>query len=142
MGRREIKFRGLTIDNKWVYGSLISNGIYYWIQNDHGGNDAVMVDTIGQFTGLRDKNGEEVYEDDFVYLWVGRNMGKPVKIIIFMGCASLNWTADNGIEYKTAFTAFHDQCMQQIPEFTRTSDIGQFIEVIGNVYEHKHLLET
>lgn len=56
---REFKFRGKRLDNsEWMYGDLLHfvDGVY--ISNDHGSNMAqVDPDTVGQYTGLKDKNG-------------------------------------------------------------------------------------
>lgn len=73
---REIKFRGKRLDNgKWMVGDLnhLVDGVY--ISNDHGSNMAqVYPDTVGQYTGLKDKNGKEIYEDD-ILAHNGKNIG-------------------------------------------------------------------
>lgn len=70
---RSIKFRGKRIsDNGWVYGSLViikenSNNFYkHFIIDESKNGYSVDPKTVGQFTGLHDFKGNDVYENDIV----------------------------------------------------------------------------
>jgi hypothetical protein len=80
---RDYKFRGMTKDGVFVYGSLVVTTSWvkhkpkqhtkYWIVTDSFGNGGwfnirrrfhVLDGTVGQFTEIKDQNGQDIYEGD------------------------------------------------------------------------------
>lgn len=64
---RQIKFRAKTTANgHWVYGSLIDYGDNTFAIRNSKSQPWVQADSIGQFTGLKSEDDEELYEGDIV----------------------------------------------------------------------------
>src|SRR5574344_1668233 len=85
--KREILFRGKRIDNgEWIEGYYYSEcGLYYIFENRQAESMlnrnhpyAVIPETIGQFTGLTDKNGVKIFDGDIVQWTFGKHYWEAV----------------------------------------------------------------
>jgi uncharacterized phage protein (TIGR01671 family) len=129
---REIKFRGKRVDNgEWAYGDLVQpQSAKYketkWIRITDNAvyGDKYKVDpkSVGQYTGLGDKNGKEIYEGDIVDHF-GLNIKQEV--IHKDGAFGYNHEYKSFISY--AENSWFDWKNRKSDE----------IEVIGNIYEDK-----
>jgi len=126
---REIKFRGKDLDGDgWVYGSLVKevcgdvwifpHGDTYcnaggdWYCRKRPGFCVVDPKTVGQYTGLKDKNGKEIYEGDVVRDYEG--------VIHYV-----RWSVGDGcFDFTGSPYTLSDDC-----------------EVIGNIYDSPELLK-
>lgn len=123
----EIKFRA---KNKigWIYGYLsyanILNKKVMCIY-DGNGDCIVDIDTIGQFTGLHDKNGNDIYEGDIIQLQCKEN--------------KYNCLVDWNINLGAWCISIDNKCLGVKPlgEWLREDS---FI-VIGNIFDNPELLE-
>lgn len=124
---REILFRGKRKDNgEWVYGSSVlffkeTTKIYgelvQWREIE------VIPETVGQFTGLTDKNGKKIFEGDIVNVTTGI---KGYKTTYHIVTQKVRYTADDsGI---AVFLPFDNSDMIEA-------------EIIGNIFDNLELLE-
>ena len=121
---REIKFRGFN-GEKWLYGDL---AIDYktkqaTISDDRWWRHPVRFDTVGQYTGLRDSDGHEIYEGDIVKCGTGR----ICEVVYFLSPVHAGYDLNpvGGFDCKPP------------SEFSLWSDLT----IIGNVHDNPELLE-
>lgn len=134
---REIKFRGKRLDNgEWVVGSYIEAenrdlSIAHQIVPYESGEAVREVDpdTVGQFTGLKDRNAREIYEGDILK---SARDGRlyVVKFWIGMFYASVE-ECNKGI-----FGGF------PLHALTENEESGYECDIIGNIHDNPELLKT
>ncbi len=127
---REIKFRGkFNKDSEWKYGFLAKNKnfetgkVYYTIK--HSDIESTQVDekSVGEYTGLKDKNGQEIYEGDFV---LQKDESEPIY-------GWVEWEVDE------ARFIIHDKTNKE--KFQFEYDLGaEELEIQGNIYENPELV--
>ena len=130
---REIKFRGKGIykgkDVGWLYGDLVThynldNEIYRFIRYyppSHIEERRVYPETIGQYTGLKDMNGVEIYEGDVL-------QGKSKRMF--------------SVQYNSKIAGFV-ACAVDDRQETPCMNYGtmQSYKIIGNIHDNPELLE-
>ena len=136
---REILFRGKRIDNsEWVYGDLIHSrtACQMWI-NTHNIECAkhtfiqpveVIPESVGQYTGMTDKNGVKIFEGDILRNGYSSPLGEF-------------WDIGNVVYVQT------DGCFEicnfgesYLKRLTQTQIVKRSIEVIGNIHDNPKLL--
>ena len=125
---REILFRGKRMYNgEWLAGDLLANK--YERPNICPIGDVncypVIPETVGQYTGMKDKNGEKIFEGD---------------IVKYSTTCEIYTVAWHG-----SFAEFVISELQNPNTATRGSKdmylVNRYCEVIGNIYDNPELLE-
>lgn len=129
---RTIKFRGYGIvEKKWFYGNLVEGNAGRYItdayyeegQGDMIRYDPIQTKTIGQFTGLLDKNGKEIYEGDIVK--TKGNWGGVV-----------TW---NSRGYFYINDGYYTEEPDLLPLGSLNCYVRRDIEIVGNIHDNPEL---
>lgn len=124
--KRQIEFRGKTKSGKWIYGMPTFEFDYIFNGDGYDSVDNYEVDhkTVGQFTGLTDKNGVKIFEGDIVMSY---DCGEPLGTnIIFWDEQRCGWSdkRDDG-DSQTNYDGF---------------DFVIDCKVIGNIHDNPELI--
>lgn len=143
---REILYRAKRIDNgEWVEGFYVSvpehykpemSGKSYIVSINNGLFMEVVPETVGQFTGLADKNGKKIFEGDIVKynLWDDKFDYCEVKFGYFYAAMD----SYNGGPALGFYLADINGKADDIGFF---ENLYKFVEVIGNIHDNPELLE-
>ena len=141
---REILFRGKRCDNgEWVQGFYVradhhwhKNGIHKdWIALGASANGgwfalhnkyAVKVETVGQFTGLTDKNGKKIFEGDIIEWFLPEVSEYPCLAYIEYDESSFAW--------RVCWKKYDPDWLEGLNR--------EYISVIGNIHDNPELLEN
>lgn len=119
---RETLFRGKRVDNgEWTEGYFFKSWdkvfLLWGMTGDCPNMEEVVPETVGQFTGLCDKNGKKIFESDIVKLTIGLEGDKSTY-------DSVNCT----VEFRS------DNCgIAEFYPFTSTNIIET--KLLGNIYD-------
>lgn len=124
---RKILFRGQDIYGKWHYGLLAHIGNAWYISNEAGVPTAyeVIPETVGQYTGSKNKNGTKIFEGDI-----------------------LEFIDDDNNEISYYEVAYSEaDCRWIIRQNRREIDdlddfFKKYMTVVGNIYDNLELLEV
>ena len=132
---REILFRGKRVDNgAWETGSFVgirigcSDEQTYIADKMTGYNTPVIPETVGQYTGINDKNGRRIFEGDIVTIPNSKKQGLP---------AVIRWS-----QFETRFeiSRMGYQPLPLDPLFSRNGYYSR-CEIVGNIHDNQELLE-
>lgn len=143
IGSDDLEKRSVSLDLAWILTPRMPQDIGWDIRDSYR---AVEVDlkTVGQCTGLKDKNGKEIYEGDIVVKGSGYTTGVAVWYDYAWYLAPLyEKSIEDQYAGKTPYEVFLEggHCVE-MDSIHRGLTRDEEREVIGNIYENPELLKT
>lgn len=139
---REIKFRGRIIDDaQWVVGNLIKEKGFCRISDDT--IEAIVVpDSVGQFTGLLDVHGKEIYEGDIIK---SRGDNNDLSVVRFGEYILYNLETEEAVDYSVGWYTepVPDSPLAEIEPFCLPAPLNKFwishlkTEVVDNEFNRE-----
>ena len=133
---RDILFKGKRVDNgEWTEGYFFKTWdkvfLLWGMTGDCPNMEEVVPETVGQFTGLCDKNGKKIFEGDIISA-VTLDTGKEQRAVIGFG----NFIDENNNDEYIGFFIEFDGIKTTITQLSM-EECKNRIEVIGNKYDNK-----
>ena len=146
---REILFRGKTVRGEWVYGYLAKfrnfvNNVYTSIiqindfetkECNMQDNACVIPESVGQYTGLIDKNDKKIFEGDIIRAITLDTGSEEIAVVCFGNFIDEN----NGDEYIGFYIEFDG--IKTTATQLAMKECKNRIEIIGNIFDNPELLE-
>lgn len=148
---REILFRGKYSKKSpdWIEGSFhrdedadICEIAYRYYKKENETKVGIWVygvvvpETVGQYTGLTDKNGKKIFEGDIVKC-TDTNVGCTFTAVVLFGNPNCEYNWGFQLMRVSGATANTDILL-----WVDMEETGAFIEVIGNIYDNPELIES
>lgn len=144
---RTIKFRAKVFDepNEWVIGYLVKKGNHYCIfqEYEHEGSKScgwgvfgIDEETLGEFTGLQDIDGKDIYEGDIVEMYFSESDDN--------GYILREWTITGEVFYSNYSYGY--SVLEKFELDNNEKDYTEYqlipaVKVIGNIYDNPELLK-
>ena len=150
---REILFRGKNPNGEWVSGDLIlvieeEPHIFYKTQediiNERISNETVVKETVGQYTGLTDKNGNKIFEGDILHLTIPD--GSIRHFVVEWANESQTLRPLNGFRHDSNPIRISGWCFnweghRLYPSVIDGVPDNERMEIVGNIHDNPELLK-
>lgn len=127
MNLERIKYRAKDkFTRRWVYGFPRKTALGNWFIHSEDATYPIIPETLGEYTGLKDKDGKEIYEGDIL----STDLAKPFCEVMFRNGCFVLCLNDGEEDFYDILAPLEDNVAQT-----------KYHAVIGNIHDNKNLLE-